>query len=712
MADVKPFSFSGPMTAQGGFASDEWYRSFTSFQKNLTDGVTVIASGSGLTVIGSPVRLGGTLTLSNTGVTSLALTQPAAGFTVTNSGTAETLNVVATFALSDDLAALEGLGTNGLAARIAGSSWATRALAGTTGRLTVTNGDGVVGNPTLDIDGGYTGQTSIVTLGTVSTGAWNATAIGVGYGGTGLTSTPTNGQLPIGNGAGYALSTITAGSGVSVTNGAGTITIGATGSGGTVTSTSVVTANGVSGSVATATTTPAITLSLGAITPSSVAATGTVSGSNLSGTNTGDQTSVSGNAGTATKLATGRTLAVTGDLAWISPSFDGSANVTAAGTLATVNSNTGALGSSTAIPTITTNGKGLVTAVSTNAVIAPAGTLTGATLASGVTGSSLTSLGTLGALAITSSGSSSTVTITDTGGNGANIKFIGSGGTTPNKYIRAIAGKLSIVNSVYSAEIASVDDSGNLVVGGGMTAQAGNCIANAFVPASSTVPSNGLYLAATNTPSVSANTAEVARFTSFGIGLRASPPATWNSNYVGAVMGNGAAYNIVYGSSNGTGYGTGYGQAGVAQNTFWTGSANVTVGTGAGSQYIQGGGWHLWYSAASVSAGSTQTMNLTLLLDVNGQLALQAAGRGFSVKEGSNCKQGKSTLVAGAVTVSTTAVTSSSRIFVSINDAGSGALTNIGSIYVNNIVAGTSFDIRSTNVLDVSSVVWLVNEPS
>lgn len=51
---------------------------------------------------------------------------------------------------------------------------------------------------------------------------------------------------------------------------------------GTVTSVSVTTANGVSGSVATATTTPAITLTLGAITPSSVAATGTITSSSSS----------------------------------------------------------------------------------------------------------------------------------------------------------------------------------------------------------------------------------------------------------------------------------------------------------------------------------------------------------------------------------------------------------------------------------------------
>lgn len=67
-----------------------------------------------------------------------------------------------------------------------------------------------------------------------------------------------------------------------------------------------------------------------------------------------------------------------------------------AATLATVNSNVGSFGSSTAIPSFTVNGKGLITAASTNVVIAPAGTLTGTTLAANVVSSSLTSVGTIG----------------------------------------------------------------------------------------------------------------------------------------------------------------------------------------------------------------------------------------------------------------------------------------------------------------------------
>ncbi len=53
----------------------------------------------------------------------------------------------------------------------------------------------------------------------------------------------------------------------------------------------------------------------------------------VSGTNTGDQTSVSGNAGTATTLATSRSITATSDISW-SVNFNGSANVTAAATIA------------------------------------------------------------------------------------------------------------------------------------------------------------------------------------------------------------------------------------------------------------------------------------------------------------------------------------------------------------------------------------------
>jgi hypothetical protein len=66
--------------------------------------------------------------------------------------------------------------------------------------------------------------------------------------------------------------------------------------------------------------------------------------------------SISGNAATSTKLATARDISITGDATATISSFDGSANVSGAITLATVNSNVGTH------TKLTVNAKGLVTA--------------------------------------------------------------------------------------------------------------------------------------------------------------------------------------------------------------------------------------------------------------------------------------------------------------------------------------------------------------
>ena len=75
-----------------------------------------------------------------------------------------------------------------------------------------------------------------------------------------------------------------------------------------------------------------------------------------------------GTASAASAWETARNLILQGDASGTLASVDGTANVTATLTLATVNSNVGTFGSSTSVPTVTINGKGLVTAVSQTAI--------------------------------------------------------------------------------------------------------------------------------------------------------------------------------------------------------------------------------------------------------------------------------------------------------------------------------------------------------
>lgn len=73
----------------------------------------------------------------------------------------------------------------GIPAWQATSPGGVTSVSGTTNRITATPTTGAV---VVDISAAYVGQTSITTLGTITTGTWNGTVIGVVYGGTGLNS--------------------------------------------------------------------------------------------------------------------------------------------------------------------------------------------------------------------------------------------------------------------------------------------------------------------------------------------------------------------------------------------------------------------------------------------------------------------------------------------------------------------------------------------
>ena len=85
------------------------------------------------------------------------------------------------------------------------------------------------------------------------------------------------------------------------------------------------------------------------------------------------QTTITGNAGTATALQTGRTIAITGDLIYTSPAFNGSANVTAVGTLANSGVTAGTYNNSATTNTpLIVDAKGRITGTGAAVTITPA----------------------------------------------------------------------------------------------------------------------------------------------------------------------------------------------------------------------------------------------------------------------------------------------------------------------------------------------------
>lgn len=131
----------------------------------------------------------GIIVRTGTGTATVrSIAQPPAGITVTN-GDGVAGNP--TIDIANDLAALEGLAGTGFAVRTASDSWTNRSIAtANTGRITISNGNGVSGDPTLDLASGivtpgtYT-QVTVDTYGRVTGGS-------AGSGGSTITSTLTN----------------------------------------------------------------------------------------------------------------------------------------------------------------------------------------------------------------------------------------------------------------------------------------------------------------------------------------------------------------------------------------------------------------------------------------------------------------------------------------------------------------------------------------
>lgn len=151
-------SFTGQVTIPAGSASQAGGIKLTSGTLKTTpvagDSGSIEYDGTNLSFIdntGTRRVLG----VSGSGIQGLTLTAPAAGFTITTGGTGQ--NPTYTFALSDDLSAVEALSTTGIVRRTAANTWS----AGTAVSLTTE----VSG--TLPVANGGTGTTTSTGTGSV-----------------------------------------------------------------------------------------------------------------------------------------------------------------------------------------------------------------------------------------------------------------------------------------------------------------------------------------------------------------------------------------------------------------------------------------------------------------------------------------------------------------------------------------------------------------
>jgi fibronectin-binding autotransporter adhesin len=161
-----------------------------------------VIAGAGITVVGSPVALGNSVTISATTVTPTTFTEDSGSA----SPAANNLNILGTSA--------QGISTSGSGSTVtitaANATSTTKGVASFNGtEFTVTSGAVTSNAMTVTAGTGLTGGGSLNLGGSTSIAL--TVPVTVPHGGTGLTSTPTNGQLLIGNTgtAGYNLSALT-----------------------------------------------------------------------------------------------------------------------------------------------------------------------------------------------------------------------------------------------------------------------------------------------------------------------------------------------------------------------------------------------------------------------------------------------------------------------------------------------------------------------
>jgi len=191
-----------------------------------------------------------------------------------------------------------------------------------------------------------------VEFATVQAGTWSGTAIATTKGGTGLTSVAQD-KIIYTSGANTFASSDISSFGRSIIDDADASAARTTLGLGTISTQASDSVNIDGGAID------------GAVIGANSAAAGSFTTINASGAITGD---VTGNSDTATALANARTITIDGDVDATATSFDGSQNITLTTTLDSTGVSAGSYGSATAVPVLTVDAKGRITAASTAAI--------------------------------------------------------------------------------------------------------------------------------------------------------------------------------------------------------------------------------------------------------------------------------------------------------------------------------------------------------
>jgi len=153
-----------------------------------------------------------------------------------------------------------------------------------------------------------------------------------------------------------------------------------------------------------------------------------------------------------------------------------------------------------------------------------------------------------------------------------------------------------------------------------------------------------------------------------------------------------------------------------------SGAAVTTIATGGTGALNLGNATGNTAVTGSLTTTTTLTATLGAITATNGNLVLGTAGNKIistsvasTTTAGAN-SFGKVTLVGGTATVSTTAVTASSIIFLTRQGVGATGANDLGILSVGTIVASTSFVINAWTVTDatalqaddVSSIGWMI----